>query len=367
MMKDYKNYSIDDFINDDNFIKWVKFPDSEINQFWKEFLIQNPEKQPDVEQAVQFLKLFQDRTPRLASDKLLKMSVAINDRLDVPVSASMVHQIVDSRARTRWVYRYAAVIVTVFVAFASWRGVKLYAVNEDKEFSAPVAVEDSYSAGHVKEHIVPKGKRSKITLEDGTQVWLNADSKLKFSPNFLKGITRDVYLEGEAYFDVTSDKSHPFIVHVQGVEIKVLGTSFNVKGYNEDSSIEATLVHGKISVDGDSAYDKITLAAKQRAIFHKHKKDVLVENNVETDSYTSWRQGILVFEDQPLHEIFPLLERTFNVDIHTDEAFSLDCRFTAKIHNKSLDEVLELFRTSDTIEYSIVGSNVFIKGSFCNE
>ena len=166
---------------------------------------------------------------------------------------------------------------------------------------------------------------------------------------------------------MTPDASRPFIVHVQDVEIRVLGTAFNVKGYEEDRRIETTLVHGKISIEGNADYDDVTLAANQRAIFMKEEKGLVVENNVETDTYTSWRRGILVFDDQPLYEIIPILERTFNVTIHTDDAYALDCRFTAKISNKSLDEVLELFRTSDTIGYTIAGKDVYIKGSFCSD
>lgn len=239
--------------------------------------------------------------------------------------------------------------------------------NSSSEFVSPIAIEKEYSVNHLKEHTVPKGKRSRITLGDGTQVWLNAGSKLRYSANFISNATRDVYLEGEAFFDVISDKAHPFIVHVQGVEIKALGTSFNVKGYNEDSRIETTLVHGKIAIAGDSVADNVMLAANQRAVFEKKRKDVLVENNVLTDSYTSWRKGVLVFDDEPLYDILPVLERTYDVVIHTDDKFSLDCRFTAKINNKSLQEVLDLFRASDTIEYTIVANNVYIKGSFCND
>ena len=146
----------------------------------------------------------------------------------------------------------------------------------------------------------------------------------------------------------------------------VLGTAFNVKGYRDEHKVEATLVHGKISLSGASA-DNVTLAANQRAVFLTEKKRLMVENNVETDTYTSWRNGVLVFDDQPLYEILPILERTFNVTIHTDQASSLDCRFTAKINNMSLSEVLELFGTSDTIGYTVYANEVYITGSFCDD
>jgi len=364
MMKSYKDYSVDDFIMDDSFIQWAKFPNDEINSFWSNFTAENPEKCGDIEEAIRFLKLLGDQTPALSPERLHVLQQQINDRIDVPVSASTVHQIVSSRSRKSRVYLYAAVITIGLLAFASWWLLNPTTTGESLE---PFIVQKEYSTNHLREHVIPKGKRSLITLEDGTQVWINADSKLEYAKDFLSGSTRDVYLQGEAYFNVKSNKSHPFIVHVGGIEIKVLGTSFNVKAYEGEPKIEATLVHGKISILGDSAYDNVTLAANQRAVFVKEKKRLLVENNVVTDTYTSWRQGVLIFEDQPLYEILPILERTFNVSIHTDDASSLDCRFTAKINNKSLNEVLELFRTSDTIEYTVVANDVYINGSFCDD
>ena len=356
-MKDYKDYSPDDFISDDSFIQWVKYPTEGSDGFWKAFMAENPGKQQEIEEAIRFIKLFEDQPVGLPPEKLLRLQQQINDRLDVPVSASTVHQIVTSRSKTTRLYAYAAVIILALLAFASW-----WVINpqsSDGLVKSVVLPKDRGPLSHRQEHVIPKGERSLITLEDGTQVWINADSKLEYSHDFLKGLTRDVYLQGEAYFDVTSDKSRPFIVHVQGVEIKVLGTSFNVKGYHDEHTIETTLVHGKISLSGASS-DNVTLAANQRAVFQTEKKRLLVENNVQTENYTSWRKGVLVFDDQPLYEILPILERTFNVTIHTDQARSLDCRFTATINNMSLDEVLELFGTSDTIGYTIYANEVYI-------
>lgn len=364
-MKNYKDYSTDDFIGDDSFIRWVKFPNEALEAFWSGFIMENPGKRGEIEEAVRFLKSFRDQTPPLSSERLHRLHQQINDRIDVPVSASTVHQIMSVRSRRIRMYYYAAAVTVALLSVASWGFLHLTAA--EGEPAPALTVQKEYSTSHLQEHIIPKGKRSRITLADGTQVWVNADSRLEYPQDFMTSGTRDVYLQGEAYFDVAPDESHPFIVHVQGVEIKVLGTSFNVKGYEGEPKIEATLVHGKIYIAGDSAYDDVTLAANQRAVFLKEKKKLVVENNVETDTYTSWRQGVLVFDDQPLDEILPILERTFNVTIHADDASSLDCRFTAKINNKSLKEVLELFRTSDKIRYNIVANEVFIRGSFCDD
>jgi len=363
-MKDYKDYSADDFIVDDSFIQWVKSPAEHNDGFWPAFIAENQDKQEDIDEAIRFLKLLSDQPPGLAPEKLVRLQQQINERLDVPVSASAVHQIVSSRSKRTRVYSYAAAVTITMLAFGSWW--VLNTKSSDGLIKSVAVPKVEHIVTNLQEHVIPKGERSLIALEDGTQVWINADSKLEYSHDFLKGPTRDVYLQGEAYFDVTSDTSRPFIVHVQGVDIKVLGTSFNVKGYHGENKVEATLVHGKISLSGASA-DNVTLAANQRAVFLTEKKRLMVENNVETDTYTSWRNGVLVFDDQPLYEILPILERTFNVTIHTDQASSLDCRFTAKINNMSLSEVLELFGTSDSIGYTVYANEVYITGSFCDD
>lgn len=363
-MKDYSKYSADDFIADDDFIRWVKSPTKELEGFWTAFIKENPDKVGEIEDATRFLKLFDGQQVMMPSEMLANLHHQINDRIDVPASASTVHQIVSSRSKKMRMFSYAAVITVALLAFSSW-----FFINRKTPdgLIKSVSVQEGVAIkGEIQKHVIPKGERSLITLQDGTKVWINADSRLEYSNNFLSGETRDVYLQGEAYFDVTPDKSRPFIVHVQDVQIKVLGTAFNVKGYHGEHKVEATLVHGKISLSGASA-DNVTLAANQRAVFLTEKKRLLVEHNVETDNYTSWRNGVLVFEDQPFYEILPILERTFNVNIHTDQASSLDCRFTAKINNMSLAEVLELFGTSDKIGYTVYANEVYLTGSFCDD
>lgn len=363
-MKTYKDYTTDEFIADEKFVRWVKFPEPELESFWTDFTANNPEKLSEINEAIQFLNLFSTPLPELPTDKLSKLHDQITERLDLPVSASVVHQIIKSRSNEKRSYAYAAVFTVILIALTSWWIMKPVPRARTNQLPSSQA---AHGTTQLEEHVIPKGERSRIILDDGTQVWVNAGSKLEYANNFLENPTREVYLKGEAYFDVTPDASRPFVVHVQGVDIKVLGTSFNVKGYDEEPKIEATLVHGKISISSDSIYDHVTLAANQRAVFLKEKNRMFVENNVETDTYTSWRKGVLVFEDQPLREILPILERTFNVAIHTEDAHSLNCRFTAKIENKSLKEVLDLFRASDTIGYTIDNSDVYIHGSFCED
>jgi transmembrane sensor len=200
-MKDYTNYSVEDFIIDDDFVRWVKSPDSESDAFWSDFLAANPAKHYEIDEAIQFLKMFSEEEA-LAPDTIAQLQQQITDRIDIPVSAATVHEIVRTRTRRTYTYAYAAVVSLILLVTAAWWQ---YSPGVAAQTEAPVSsLQEDYPAGPLMEHVVPKGVRSRITLADGTQVWLNADSRMQYSRDFMKGDIREVYLQGEAFFDVTS-------------------------------------------------------------------------------------------------------------------------------------------------------------------
>jgi ferric-dicitrate binding protein FerR (iron transport regulator) len=217
------------------------------------------------------------------------------------------------------------------------------------------------------EQVTPKGRRTMITLDDGTHVWMNADSKLTYPKKF-EGATREVFLQGEAFFDVTENVHKPFVVQTSSIRVRVLGTAFNVRSYEHDDQVKTTLVRGKVVIEpaGDSTR-QVTLLPQQQAVYEKQSKKIILENQVDTDRFTSWREGRLLFEDQPLSAIVEELERWYNVNITVEDQGSLGCRFSAKVNNKTLEEVLELFKASDGIEYVIAGKDVQVKGKLCDE
>jgi transmembrane sensor len=358
-VKSREQYSVEDFMTDESFIRWVYSPDQETSDSWNEFLLLHPEKTGEINEAKHLLLSIRIAPPEIAPDALSRLHARINERIDNPtLSVSKLN----ARRSNQKLYWYAAAVIALllcsFIIYISQR-------------TTPTAPSSSKIAqrveGGVEEQVMPKGKRSTITLPDGTRVWLNADTKLTYAKDFHTGATRDVYLTGEAFFKVVSNKTRPFIVHTSDVDIRVLGTSFNVKAYQKEEEIETTLVEGKIAIEEEAGRENTTILPNQRAVFVKEQKKLIVENNVETENYTAWKSGVLVFDDKPFYEIIPVLERWFNVTIHTGSNSNLDCRFTAKINNKSLEEVLELFESSDRIEYKIKGNEVFFEGSLCED
>jgi transmembrane sensor len=214
------------------------------------------------------------------------------------------------------------------------------------------------------------GQKTTIMLPDNTVVTLNANSSLSYRGDWKEENLRSVTLKGEAYFKVISDAEKPFVVHTSDISIKVLGTTFNVKSYDDDEAVETTLVEGKVIIEkarGNAESESVELLPDQKAIFSKNSKQIVLEN-VKPESEAAWIKGSLVFEDEPFSEIVKDLERWYAVKIIVKDKASLKCRFNATIGNESLEEVLNLFSLSENVKYSIDdGNQVWIDGILCDQ
>lgn len=209
---------------------------------------------------------------------------------------------------------------------------------------------------------IPYGKRFDIVLSDGTHVFLNSGSSLKYPVKFLNGLNRIVHLTGEAYFEVAKDKEHPFIVNADDIEVKVLGTKFNVSYYSEDKSIETVLVEGSVELQDKekSSGDHATLLEPgYMAAWNKVEKTMTVEN-VDTRLYTAWTQGKLVFRNTTFRKIRQALERKYNVTIINHNLDLDDQLFDATFDIENIEQVLKSFNKSYAIDYKIIDNKVII-------
>ncbi len=212
---------------------------------------------------------------------------------------------------------------------------------------------------------VPFGKRFDVILSDGTHVFLNAGTSLRYPVKFIEGLQRDVYLKGEAYFNVTENKEHPFIVHADKMNVEVLGTEFNISHYSEDQIINTVLVEGSVQIYSDSKNskntgDSIRLKPGFKAEWNKSRREIEVDN-VDTRIYTAWIEGKLIFRNATFLQIRNRLERHYNVTIKNGNV-DLDAQlFDATFDIETIDEVLETLSKSYAIEYNIVNNEVLIK------
>lgn len=211
---------------------------------------------------------------------------------------------------------------------------------------------------------VPYGKKIDLVLSDGTHVYLNSGTTLRYPVAFIQGASRKVYLTGEAYFDVTEDKEHPFVVNVNEVDIKVLGTKFNVSHYPEDDNINTVLVEGAVEMqivsEGISNLESVLLAPGHKAEWHRTSNEISL-SNVDTSLYTAWLRGKLIFRNTPFKQIREALQRHYNVVIHNTNSQLEEQLFDATFDIETIDQVLESFSKSWTIDYTIVDNEIIIK------
>jgi hypothetical protein len=210
---------------------------------------------------------------------------------------------------------------------------------------------------------VPYGKTFALVLSDGTEVHLNSGTVLKYPVKFLKEKNRQVYLTGEAYFKVSEDKDHPFIVQSNDLNVRVLGTSFNVSSYPENKNIFTVLVNGSVRLyDKDEPYSEEKsklLKPGRKAKWNKINQKISIKK-VDTSIYTSWIDGILVIEGLRFRQIIKRLERHYNVKIinHNKE---LDKQaFTATFRVENIQEVLESFKANFPFDYHNEGNIITI-------
>ena len=189
----------------------------------------------------------------------------------------------------------------------------------------------------------PHGTFSEVRLPDGTNVWLNGGSSLKYPLVFRKG-ERNVFLNGEGYFEVHSDKENPFIVKTGQMTLRATGTAFNIEAYNIDSITAVTMVNGKIDVAfGNSS--PITMVPGERVSFNNQSRECLI---AKTDPYKwyAWKDGLMIFRDDPLSYVFKRLGLTFNVNIELKDSALANSPYRATFEYESLDEILRLLKMS---------------------
>jgi len=222
------------------------------------------------------------------------------------------------------------------------------------------------------------GSRTKVQLPDGSVVWLNAGSNIKYDETF-GAITRDVVLSGEAFFDVVKNKEKPFIIHTPAIDIKVLGTVFNVKAYPKDPTTETSLIHGLIEVTiKNRSNDKIILTPNEKLIVENNpagnrenlstgKPEPVISINPikpnradSTINEIQWVQNRLVFDNEPLQEIARKMERWYNVtiDIKTEEL--LDKRISGSFINENIDQALEALSITGRFRYKRINNTILI-------
>jgi ferric-dicitrate binding protein FerR (iron transport regulator) len=255
--------------------------------------------------------------------------------------ANVLQNINDSKTRSInkskklivWWQKIAAILLIPVIAFTLYQNII-------------VQNESNYTS--YQEVSSPIGLKTQLLLPDSSRVWLNSGSKLKFPTKF-NSKKREVYLVGEAYFEVESDKKHPFIVTTQNMSVIATGTAFNVEAFSDDSITAVILLEGKVELNIGQKYTK-QLKPNQRFVYNVLQNKYSLKS-MDAVYYCQWKDGILAFRDEPLEEIFKRIGRIYNVEIKIKDKRVAKQLYRATFEGETLDEILDLLRQSAPINY----------------
>lgn len=256
--------------------------------------------------------------------------------------------------RLGWLRWAAAVAVLLLGSWAVWQ----YAGK-------------SVSAGAIAK-VNPKGSRSVIRLADGSTVWLNADSRLDYPETFADS-TREVRLVGEAFFKVAHNPRQPFIVRLATGSVRVLGTSFNVRAYPGDSTVETTVLTGKVAfvpgptrvaAGGSPKKDTVFVLPNSRVVQSLARAEVR-QQPVAAALSTAWTNDRLEFRNTPLGEVAKTLERWYGTPVVLARQDLAHCPLTGSFHRQSLREVMDVIALTRVFDYELTGERLLIKGRGC--
>ncbi len=275
-------------------------------------------------------------------DKKLEAGLLINEIKTVDVDSA--YQKITSRINTQSQFvriitiitRIAAVLTLPLLAFAIW---SLFFQEKNLK-----PAENEVTWYEIKS---PAGMRSHIVLPDGTDLWLNAESKIRYGIPFIRE-NRQVELTGEAFLKVVKNENVPFVVNAGNMAVKVLGTQFNVKAYPDEEQLEVALTEGSVEFTGNLAEGKKATAKMVPNDFlamNKSTGKVRLENK-NLNKYISWVKNIIIFDETPMPEVAKTLERWYGVNVVVADAEINKYRFTTTFENESLFRVLELLELS---------------------
>lgn len=207
--------------------------------------------------------------------------------------------------------------------------------------------------------VIPKGKTYQLLLADGTRIWLNSETELTYPVRF-SGDKREVTLIGEAYFHVAPNKEKPFIVHANGMDVRVLGTSFNVSCYSSDNTFTTTLIEGSVAVKTDKNKTE-TIAPSEQFTYDKRNAQTSTQI-VNTELFTSWMNGEYIFKDTTLEEIVRKLQRWYDFSVRYEDESLKNNRYSLTAdRNTNLDQLLEVISYTSTVKLERIGHIINIK------
>jgi len=408
----YKNFEEEDFINDPWFQEWVIHPDGEKDNYWRGFLLGNPEKKVAVENAVKMIQSLGFKEEWPTTDKIESSLLQLLKTINEPGKGTGKTGRLADIKRTYRVWWAAAAIFIVLAAggFIIWNQresariahlekeeqvIKDIAAGSDRAIltladGRTIALDSgikgvittqgnvkvinlegqlAYNSISNKEAVAgnvfynrittPRGGQYRLVLADGTRVWLNSASTIRFPTRF-DGHERKIELTGEGYFEVAKNASMPFRVAFAGSgEVEVLGTHFNINAYEDEPSLKVTLLEGSVRVH--SAGDRKDLRPEEQAVISGASAPISVQKGIDVDQVISWKDDLFDFNNDPLPAVMRQLSRWYDADINY-QGIIPEGHYTGSIRRQaSLSEVLRMLELAGGVHFSIEEKRIVVE------
>ena len=344
-MKERKRI-IKDLVKDEYFHRLIIAPDEDCIEFWKKWEMEDPEKKLFIEEAKNILLSAEFKTDNLPNNK--KDLIWDNITFRIERETANINRKHRNHIKYLWYGIAASLVLLVMVIF-----------SYDSLISrTPPKIQ---TESNLIEKEAPIGKISSYRLGDGTIVKLFSGSIISFREDFGENV-REVYLEGEGFFDVVKDKSKPFIVKTKGLSATAIGTSFNVRTYKNSLKCEVSLVTGKVKVErlekSIETLNELILVPGEEAIL---SKEGVVKQHFNIDEKTAWKDGYIYLKDKSFNESAQILQRWFNVNFEVNNGYKAEGKKgTGKFKNQSLENILNSIGYSFDFTFNQINDKVTI-------
>lgn len=361
-MKEFRLYDISDFVMDEDFIRWVQEKTEEDEQFWAGWLQLHPDKHLVIAEARRVVECIQ-----------LKQNIPGEAEIELEINKLM--QIIDAQPQQgtprnkivilKYKWWYAAAVLLLCTT-GIW-----YFTN--RKTAAPSFAYASVTAyKHLIEHTNGSQTPETLTLPDGSRITLAPQSRVSYARLFDTDSTRDVYLLGEAFFDVTKNPRRPFRVFANEIVTKVLGTSFTIRSFEKDTAISVTVRTGKVTVyalpqtSAASKTSEIILTPNQQLVYEKTQQNFrkeLLGNPVMISPRTIDQS--MIYDEAPLEKVFNDLSKSYGINIVCDSDALEKCTVTADLNNEPFFQKLDLICRAIGARYELIDGQVVVEAPGC--
>ena len=397
----YDHYTVTHFALDDDFIDWVLIPGIEKDAFWNNFITSTPAQKKNIEMAKSIILSFEISQEEVPEEIKRRIWQAI-------VLKSQNRRIIKMKSRNWWMVAASVLIILIgaltfayFHKTGNKQNQDVAKISKPKSDIAPggnkavltlangnTIVLDSAQNGTLSQQgnakvvkqgngqlvyqkdekgdpgivqfntiTTPRGGQYQLVLADGSKVWLNAASSIRF-PTAFTGNKREVTITGEAYFEITHDASKPFHVSVNGAEVVVLGTHFNVNDYEDAGKMKTTLLEGSVKISRGN--ENVTIAPGEQAQINNSSDKIVIKKNVDIEEVVAWKNGKFIFQDADITGIMKQLERWYNIKVSyvgnpTKEQFE-----GVISRNVNISQILKMLEKTGAVKFEIKGREVIV-------